>query len=752
MGETKKTAKKTVKRTKSVKSARKTKTAQSGVNWLPIVIVIGIILVLGVGAYFFINDKDSAVEDIPIVGEIADVVEEVTETDDAQASRFGDYKEIRVSVNPKVPSYSVDEDLSNVINASDFNLSDESEELLVKNAFVVVPGNYYEFFSLYENNRYSETPSFITTDAVLHNYHLMFNHLLEKVEKDKLIPELKDLDEGMFEASLDQYKELKGTDWENAALRNVGFFAVASKLMGQDVDVPDEVSDAVEAELNLIDEHAGITVSPLMNFGEETNIVDAFKEDYSQYIPRGHYDKTEELKEYFKAMMWYGRMTFRFKEADETKSAILMTLAMDGDNLDSWERIYEPTNFFVGKSDDVTYYDVHEILEDVYGKNPKLDEVAGNEDDFEKAYSELKKLDPPEINSIPIFEEEIQPDREKEIHGFRFMGQRYTIDASIFQRLIDREVKDRMLPKGLDIPAAMGSDEALDILDEMGETKYKNYEANMSKMRTYISGLAKNIWTQNLYWSWMYALRPLLEEKGDGYPAFMQNTAWLRKELNTYLGSWTELKHDTILYAKQVYAELGGAPEDLEIKGYVEPYPEVYARVAALCEMTREGLEDRDLIEKRDSDTLESMEELVRDLLDISIKELENKTLSKDDYDLIRTFGGQLEHFWMEALRDEGVESISQLANNPAALVADVATDPNGQVLEEATGYINNIYVAVPIEGDIVLAQGGVFSQYEFVEPLSGRLTDSEWQDTLESGDAPNLASWMDSFVGTPAN
>jgi len=32
------------------------------------------------------------------------------------------------------------------------------------------------------------------------------------------------------------------------------------------------------------------------------------------------------------------------------------------------------------------------------------------------------------------------------------------------------------------------------------------------------------------------------------------------KQLNTVLGSWSELKHDTILYAKQVYAELGGGP------------------------------------------------------------------------------------------------------------------------------------------------------------------------------------------------
>ena len=753
MGETKKIAKKTVTRTRSAKGARKSvKAAESGVNWLPIVIAIGIILVLGVGAYFYINEYDTKGDQLPIVSDITDVVEDVITPEEAEASRFAEYKEIKVSVNPQVPPYSVSADLSNVVNASDFNFSDDSIGLLAENAFVVVPDDYYEFMTIYENNRYSDTPSFVTTDSVLHNYHLVFNHLLKKVEEQKLIPVLKELNAGMLAASLDQYNELKGTEWENAATRNVGFFAVASKSMDSDFEVPEMVKDVVDEELDLIDAHAGITVSPLMNLGEDTDVVEAFKEDYSQYIPRGHYDQSEELKEYFKAMMWYGRMTFRFKEADETKSAILVTLAMDGDNLEIWESIYEPTNFFVGKSDDVSYYDVNEILNDVYGKNPSLKDIVGNEADFEKAYAELKELDPPEINSIPIFEEEIQPDREKEIQGFRFMGQRYTIDASIFQRLVDREVKNRMLPKGLDIPAAMGSDQALELLDEMGETEYANYDANMSKLRTYISGLAKNAWTQNLYWSWMYALQPLLEEKGDGYPTFMQNTAWIEKELNTYLSSWTELKHDTILYAKQVYAELGGGPIEPDVKGYVEPYPELYARVASLVEMTREGLDERDLIDDQDSDMLDRMEELVRDLMDISVKELENKPLSKADYDLILGYGGQLEHLWLEAMRDEGVESISQLADNPAALVADVATDPNGEVLEEATGRIFSIYVAVPIEGKITLTKGGVFSHYEFKVPLSGRMTDSEWQDDLMSGDIPDLAPWTESFIGTPVN
>ncbi|HRY63125.1 MAG TPA: DUF3160 domain-containing protein, partial [Patescibacteria group bacterium] len=471
---------------------------------------------------------------------------------------------------------------------------------------------------------------------------------------------------------------LKGTEWENAAKRNVGFFAVGSKLLDASVNIPSVVAGEVNQELALIEAHQGIAESPVMAIGggQDTLIdtpqgpqpLEALKEDYSQYIPRGHYDKTEQLKAYFKSMMWYGRLTFRLKNEDEIKSGILITLALNKEsNQNSWNKIYEPVNFFVGKSDDITYYQFKDLLEKAYGASATTQAVAGDKNKFTSFVEETKTLEPPQINSMPIFNAAIQPDREKEIKGFRFMGQRFTIDAAIFQRLIVREVgpKDvpceapfsqgRMLPKGLDIPATMGSNEAKNILGEMGETKYACYPENMSKMNEYISGLKTEIWTQNLYWGWLYQLRPLLDTKPAGYPAFMQNLAWTRKELNTFLGSWTELKHDTILYAKQVYAELGGGgpPEEKDDRGYVEPNPYVYARLASLLKMTSEGLEVRGLLTPSMKDNLGKLEQLAVSFKTMSEKELNNEKLTTDEYELIRSYGGQLEHFWLEVNKDE---------------------------------------------------------------------------------------------------
>lgn len=669
-------------------------------------------------------------------------------------SNFANYKSIAVEVTPRVEPYTIEQGLSNITNKEMFEFSPRAEKLLIENGFVVVPSFIREFFILYEENSYRPLASFITTDSMLHNYHLFFSHLLRVVEKDKLSIELEELANSMLKESEKQYKQLKDSEWENAAKRNIGFFAVVGKLLNPKLDVPKEVKAIVNDELSLINKREGIKASPLMNIGQNLSILDAFKEDYSQYIPRGHYTSDEKLEAYFKAMMYCGRMTFRTDNEDETKSAVLMTLALSNDNNEkSWDKIYQPTNFFVGKADDLSFFEYSEALVKTYGKEIELEKLVSDLNKWESCLKEIKKLEGPNINSIPIFDEGIQENREKEIKGFRFMGQRYTLDADIFQKLIYREVKEdskgkrRILPKALDIPAAFGSKMAYSILEYSGDMEYANYSENMNKMQKHISNLDEKIWTQNLYWSWLHTLRALLPERSEGYPTFMQNEVWSKKDLTSFISSWTELKHDTILYAKQVYAECGGGMDGIDDRGYVEPNPELYGRLASLIAMTRDGLSSRDLLNERDKESLSRLEKLALMLKIISEKELADENLTEEEYDLIRSYGGQLEHFWLEALADTGVEHPSATDSNPAALVADVATDPNGTVLQEATGHIFEIYAVVPVAGSLRIAKGGVYSHYEFQWPILDRLTDEKWRAMLDSEEVPAIADWAKSYI-----
>ena len=699
------------------------------------------------------KNTDSGEESLPPVEEA--VLPSPEATPMAMETFSALYQETPTAYTPQVPAYTVAPDLSNITNLDAFQLSPAARELLAENGFVVVPNPYYqEFFVLYETNLYEPIPSFITTDSMLHNYHLFFSHLLRVTEKEKLVPELKALTSAMMTATESQLSTLEGTEWHNAALRNLAFFAVAGRLLDPAIPIPPSVESVVGEELALIEAQEGIARSPMMNLGLQLSELDALHEDYSQYIPRGHYTTDENLTSYFQTMMWYGRMTFRLKIEDETRSALLLTLALSDESiLKRWDQIYEPTSFFVGESDDLNVRHYQELMYKIYGSNVEVGQLSGDTAKFVTFQEEAAKLQPPQINSMPIFDETLQPDRQAEISGFRFMGQRFTLDASVFQRLIYREVGEnsqgerRMLPKALDIPAALGSQEAYQLLEDAGETDYAGYKENMAKLQTHFQEVPPQFWHETLYQGWLYTLDALLSPKGEGYPSFMQNRAWTRKNLNTFLASWTELKHDTVLYAKQVYAQMGGGMENLDDRGYVEPNPELYARLVSLVNMTREGLDQRGLLSARDRESLVKLEALAFSLKTMSEKLLENQPLTEDEYNLIRSYGGQLEHFWLQALADEGVDHRSALSENPAALVTDVATNPEGQVLTQATGTIFEIYVVVPVEGSLRIARGGVFSHYEFPWPMNDRLTNEKWRPMVDAGNVPPLAPWTESYV-----
>ncbi|MFA6322260.1 MAG: DUF3160 domain-containing protein [Candidatus Buchananbacteria bacterium] len=750
----------------------------SSAGWL--MVIIFVFLILGSGSfaayYWYVNYQlnsasvakveDNAQAPVVPAKSIIEKISDLIGAPIAMATPFANYQEDKVNITPAVATYQTEKDLSNIINKDQVQyISEAAKAMLAKNNFVVVPGYGQEFFSIYESNRYGFMPSFVSSDSLVHNYHLAFDFLLRSIETNKLKAELTTLTYNLVKASQAQYDQLKGTVWENAAKRNVAFFTVANRLVYSNAKPADYVATEVEAELKLINEHSNIFASPVMNIGG-SNEKDPLKEDYSQYIARGHYTKTEDLKAYFKSMMFLGRMTFRLKSDDETKSAILLTQALESNQAtkDSWEKIYEPTSFFVGIADDLTYQDYAKEIAKVYGQNYTLSDLP-NEDKLQSFVTAAANLAGPKINSMPIFDARFQPDRSAEIKGLRFMGQRYTLDADIFQRLVYREVGDknhacdtdpttwvslesRRLPSGLDLAAAFGSASAADLQTAKGETDYACYTQNLNKMRTYVASLNGQTWTQNLYWGWLYFLRPLLAEAPAGYPSFMLNDAWTKKSLNTFLGNWTELKHDTILYAKQVYAELGGgAPEKKDDRGWVEPNPYLYSRLAALAKMTKEGLQLRTLIDQNQIDLLDRLATLSTRLKEISEKELNNQALTDDDYELIRSYGGSLEHMWLEAVKDYGINDKSQLSQEPAAIVADVATDPNGQVLEEATGYISDIYVVVPIEGKLRVARGGVYSYYEFPWDINDRLTDEKWRSTLSENKQPAMPDWTSAFM-----
>ncbi|MCD6385208.1 DUF3160 domain-containing protein [Candidatus Sumerlaeota bacterium] len=663
-------------------------------------------------------------------------------------------------------------------------LSPKAQELLKRNGFVVTPGFRDEMFEIYNECKERNQPVFVTTDALLHTSHIFFDYLLRILEIEKLNATLIRLTDKMLDLSIKQYTEAKDPTVKESARLNIGFFAVPKKIFNPEYRVGYGLDKLVDKELNNINAHEGVKVRALLAYIKNPDFFQTTYayEDYTQYVPRGHYTRNQTFEKYFRAMMWYGRIDFKLRPATKepaitygkkmTLQAILMADALrkDKDAYSLWKKLYEPTVFFVGKTDDLSADDYIKLINETFPSEGSVDRF-GEEAKLSAFIEKAMQLRPPKILSGMAFAEdgEFAP----ATRGFRFMGQRFIPDSYIFQQLV-YGVKDgktilhytgkgkpftmevipnagavRAFPRGLDILAVLGSRRALAILEQEGDTEYSDYYDQLNRLKEEFASLSTTDWQQNLYWRWLYSLLPLLEEKkGTNLQRFLQSTAWLDKEIQTALGSWAELRHDTILYAKQSSTLLGMGlmPQPKLTYGYVEPYPEVYARLKEMMTSLRKNLATLEIDLPAVSEKLIQFENLLENLKTISIKELNGTPLLESEYRLIWNIGDtlcSLKHFPPDIM-----EKITSGTDEKMALIADVHTEGNtGQVLEVGVGAPFNIFVIINDDSGYRLCRGAVFSYYEFKHPMDDRLTDEKWQELQRRRERPEQPRWVNTFT-----
>ena len=696
------------------------------------------------------------------------------------------YKSESSNIKLQAAQYNLPLEISDISNYNEFSsvvqLNEKEQNKLEENGFVVItnPFNQNEeiITDVYDQLENNDIPIFITSDSLLHVYHIQFDETLRQIEENTFYDALWELDQELLNESLKTYETSDG-DIKEAAYRNIAYFSVALSLLEpqehqtspaieENLWFPPEVTnfsadeaatynfeileivqDDVESELSLIYSHENLDISPIFNY----------KEDYTQYVPRGHYTRSEKLKNYFRAFMWHGRMSMLLKgditEAEDREheakiqtlqaSLIASNLENDTTLMEKWDDIYTVTAFYVGFSDDLGPYEYMEAMNKVMGENSN-DNIENLDTEVLKA--ELSSYRSPKIyggtGGIEI--DSADPDELEnsleDTKGFRFMGQRYVPDSYMFQNLIYPAVDDRFLPKGLDIMVLLGSERAHEHLQSQGDTDYPNYDEQISKLEEEFDLKNESEWTMNLYWSWLYALQPLMKDYGEGYPTFMQTEAWQDKQLSTSLASWAELKHDTILYAKQFTGFFAGLWLETEEKepvvGYVEPVPEFYSRLLALNKMTGSGLDDMGVLDNASRSRMDNINTILEKLIDISEKELQNQELSKEEYDFIDSFRDEIEGI---------ITNVDEKARK-TTIVADVGTDPNsGTVLEEGVGYVDMIVVAYKLpDGRILIGAGPVMSYYEFRQPMQDRLTDEAWRKMLQTS-PPEKPEWTNSFA-----
>ncbi len=649
-------------------------------------------------------------------------------------------------------------DLGAVVNYGDVKLSPEAEAILARQGFVATndPDGWvpWKFWQVYEEARYAGVPVLVTTDAVLNSYHTIFDLMLQRLEETVFSERVEVMSQALQAAASNQVNDAAGTSMEEAALANEAYFAVGNSLIKGGMTAPDRVRDEVEAEIALIEAAGGL----------QTSLILGYEEDYTQYKPRGHYTRSEQLERYFRAMMWYGHTAFWTDPHEPgvtedlarrlTRQAALITLVLTGETEHAWKAVYEPTTFLVGAADDLGAAELRPAMGVAFGtQTPSLADLA-DDAKIDAFRAELRKLPAPMIMSVggSVGPEQ---DREGSSRSFRVMGQRYIPDSYAFQQLVwnhvGTEEKKRSLPFGLDAMAVLGSDQAYELLTTTyGQQEFDGYVDQLMKVKTQFDTRAPTFWPDTIYTGWLDGLRLTMAFPPDGAPDLMKTKVWARKSLNGALGSWTELRHDTILYAKQSVAAEGDGGEALETVGYVEPYPDFYAHMGSLATATRDGLAAYGLLDENLKSKLDTMVQLCTDLERVARKELAGEVLDEEDAQAIHWFGNTLET--LELFYDDEGRTMSP-PDEKSPVVADVHTDliTGARALEEGTGYPGLFYAVLQVDGKLQVFMGASYQYYEFTVPVANRMTDEEWQAVLDAGTQPPRPVWTDEFMVTPA-
>ncbi len=679
----------------------------------------------------------------------------------------------------------------------DFRVNKEEREAFKKNGFVVSErmgaGSFAEqFYRIYS----ADLPVFISSDALLHAWHRSYDAMLEELEETYLSKSLDEILTSMAE-QVGAAKKSYGDGVLGESLSDADYFlAVARSLLkGEAVKTQLDRDERVSKTLKACD---GLQLQTIPLFGRGRVM------DFSQFKVRGHYENSELLKRYFKAMMWCGRTDMRVaggKDENLTSSSpremggavVLNDLLKRAKKFEQWQQFDRLIQTFVGRTDSMTFAQLDGVLTKGGIKSPadvkNLETLKALQDEIMKGTIGLQHIRSDFVLSSPF-----GPDKAELPRSFTFLGQKFVIDSWVTAKIVaddvfwDERKVQRRIPSALDVAfAAFGNDATVpDLVARMTNATGRrfrdnlNYQHNLAAVRRIIDAQDKAMWDENLYMNWLGVLRelskPLADEK---YPEVMRTRAWASKTLNTQLASWTQLRHDTILYVKQSYTS--GVFCEYPA-GFVEPvvafwdrFEKMAARAADLIEKTPfpDRTVEKELkfgervvgkqtlklaeVQKRQAAFFRNFAGQLALLKNIASKELEQKPLNdaetkvlRDVVQIHRGSGSTRYNGWYPKLFYKGPHDSGKWD----ALVADVHTDvpaiplgDPGCVLTQGIGNIDLLLIAIDNGKDKMVYAGPLLSHYEFEMPGVTRKADSEWKKDILDGKLPARPEWTKRYL-----
>ena len=278
-------------------------------------------------------------------------------------------------------------------------------------------------------------------------------------------------------------------------------------------------------------------------------------------------------------------------------------MAENAGALNDYNKLEEAINFMVGSSDDLMPADYLAALAAAKGAS-----------DQPKAIMEyLMKAHDPKIKDISTTYTAVGTEQTDDVRlktkGMRFFSGKFIIDSYWTGYLTQGDEAPRpgytqKLPpmaSSLEVMTLLGSDYAKTQIPKLDFYSDKNSQAIDQALKDLArekAALTDSDWQHNLYTGWLWTIQSLFSwQKAHRVelPQFMQSPAWEVKTLMTASAWWTELRHATILYAKQSFAEMGGGGGDscdlrtipAPPKAYIEPQAEAYARLMYLAKRNR---------------------------------------------------------------------------------------------------------------------------------------------------------------------
>lgn len=678
----------------------------------------------------------------------------------------------------------------------ELQLSRDEQRVFKRHGFVIVDHDQpTSMGSVYFNIYARDLPVLVTTDSILHALHRSYESILEGLESSLFARTL----DRVIAKTHGKLSELGGPSLDPALLASSRdadlYLTVARNLLagggaaaagrkprspGRHAPPPTFVASLLGQDAAAKRLLANISSLELQVPPQCTELYGSSRAiDFSQFKPRGHYTRSEALSRYFRALMWLGRADTGWRLAEtageiqgcakadterERRSAALLSLLMArSGTLDSFEAMGHMIDFMVGSADTVSVASMIRALARAQVTSPEqLASSATLEAVMAALAAEVSMAQ--QIRSEVVLSERGKGPEAPLPERFQLFGQRFVLDSYVLSKVVFDSIvfkgiqQERMMPSGLDVMAAFGNDEAVKILRP--ELDRFNYSANLLSARRLVESRSESDWAESAYAMWLDALRRVDDAStGPNFPSAMKSPAWSRKQLSTALASWAELRHDTLLYAKQSYT---GFPLCEYPDGYVEPYPAFYRRVGELMTVLGKQLSAFKPTEDDPQQlaslnrmceyflrTLQSFASVMSQLETLADKELRAQPFTEEERDFLKKTidergggSGPPTYTGWYPLLITGRTPVEY-----APTIADVHTDPDsGAVLEEGTGPVNYVVVAVDNQQHRTVYVGPVSSYYEFTAPASARMTDEEWMGKLAADPKPEAPGWTRAF------